>query len=67
MSKAGAVVLILAFVMRQFASGDGKVLKSTEGCRSRGSYPNADSWGIDGFTCTDKDGAFAKLKEVSRR
>jgi hypothetical protein len=30
-------------------------------------YPNSDSWGIDGFTCTDKDGAFAKLKEVSRR
>jgi hypothetical protein len=28
-------------------------------------YPQSDVWGIDGFTCTDKDGAFAKLLEVS--
>jgi hypothetical protein len=28
-------------------------------------YPNSDSWGIDGFTLTDKDAAFAKLTEVS--
>jgi hypothetical protein len=30
-------------------------------------YPHSDAWGIDGFTCTDKDSAFAKLKEVSAR
>jgi hypothetical protein len=28
-------------------------------------YPNSDAWGVDGFTCTDKDAAFAKLTEVS--
>jgi hypothetical protein len=30
-------------------------------------YPHSDAWGIDGVTCTDKDSAFAKLKEVSAR
>ena len=28
-------------------------------------YPNSDAWGIDGFTLTDKDAAFAKLREVA--
>jgi hypothetical protein len=28
-------------------------------------YPKADAWGVDGFTFTDKDGAFAKLREVA--
>jgi hypothetical protein len=28
-------------------------------------YPNADAWGVDGFTFTDKDAAFAKLQEVA--
>jgi hypothetical protein len=28
-------------------------------------YPNSDSWGVDGFTLTDKDAAFAKMKELS--
>jgi hypothetical protein len=28
-------------------------------------YPKADAWGVDGFTLTDKDAAFAKLKEVA--
>lgn len=27
-------------------------------------YPSDESWGADGFTCTDKDRAFAKLKEL---
>jgi hypothetical protein len=27
-------------------------------------YPNSDGWGADGFTFTDKDAAFAKLREV---
>jgi hypothetical protein len=29
-------------------------------------YPKADAWGVDGFTLTDKDAAFAKLREVCR-
>jgi hypothetical protein len=28
-------------------------------------YPNSDAWGVDGFTLTDKDAAFAKLREVA--
>jgi hypothetical protein len=28
-------------------------------------YPNSGVWGVDGFTLTDKDAAFAKLEEVA--
>jgi hypothetical protein len=28
-------------------------------------YPRSDAWGVDGFTVTDKDAAFTKLREVS--
>jgi hypothetical protein len=28
-------------------------------------YPNSEAWGVDGFTLTNKDAAFAKLKEVT--
>src|SRR5262249_4107276 len=28
-------------------------------------YPSSDAWGVDGFTFTDKDAAFAKLREVA--
>jgi hypothetical protein len=28
-------------------------------------YPKADAWGVDAFTLTDKDAAFAKLREVA--
>jgi hypothetical protein len=28
-------------------------------------YPNSKAWGVDGFTLTHKDAAFAKLKEVA--
>jgi hypothetical protein len=27
-------------------------------------YPNSGSWGVDGFTLTDKDAAFAKQREL---
>jgi hypothetical protein len=27
-------------------------------------YPNSEAWGVDGFTFTDKDAAFAKLREL---
>jgi len=27
-------------------------------------YPKAEAWGVDGFTLTDKDTAFAKLREL---
>jgi hypothetical protein len=30
-------------------------------------YAHSDAWGIDGFTCTDRDAAFAKLRELSAR
>ena len=29
-------------------------------------YPKAEAWGVDGFTLTDKDAAFAKLREIWR-
>jgi hypothetical protein len=28
-------------------------------------YPKADAWGVDGFTLTDRDAAFAKLREMA--
>jgi hypothetical protein len=28
-------------------------------------YPNSEAWGVDGFTLTDKDAAFAKLRELT--
>ena len=28
-------------------------------------YPNSEAWGTDGFTFTDKEGAFAKLDELA--
>jgi hypothetical protein len=27
-------------------------------------YPKAEAWGVDGFTLTDKEAAFAKLREL---
>src|SRR5260370_18892626 len=27
-------------------------------------YPKSETWGVDGFTLTDKDAAFAKLREI---
>jgi hypothetical protein len=29
-------------------------------------YPNSEAWGRDGFTRSDKDAAFAKLREISK-
>jgi hypothetical protein len=29
-------------------------------------YPNSNAWGVDGFTITNKDAAFAKLLELAR-
>jgi len=28
-------------------------------------YPNSAAWGVDGFTVTDKEAAFAKLRELA--
>ena len=28
-------------------------------------YPNSEAWGVDGFTLTDKDDAFGKLRELA--
>jgi len=30
-------------------------------------YPSSGAWGVDGFTLTDRDAAFAKLREVVAR
>jgi hypothetical protein len=29
-------------------------------------YPTSEAWGADGFTVTEKDAAFAKLRELAR-
>jgi hypothetical protein len=28
-------------------------------------YPNSEAWGVDGFTLTDRERAFAKLRELA--
>ena len=28
-------------------------------------YPSSDAWGVDGFTFTDKEAAFAKLRQIT--
>ena len=28
-------------------------------------YPRSEAWGTDGFTLTDRDAAFAKLRELA--
>jgi hypothetical protein len=38
---------------------DGRVVEPAE------VYPRSGAWGVDGFTLTDKDAAFAKLQEVA--
>jgi hypothetical protein len=30
-------------------------------------YPSSGAWGVDGFTLTDKDAAFAKLQEMAEQ
>jgi hypothetical protein len=39
---------------------DGKIIEAAE------VYPPLEAWGTDGFTLTDKDAAFAKLREMSK-
>ena len=29
-------------------------------------YPNSEAWGMDGFTVTDNEAAFAKLREICK-
>ena len=38
---------------------DGRLIEPAE------VYPNSEAWGVDGFTLTDKDAAFAKMQEVA--
>ena len=33
---------------------------------AREAYPSSAAWGVDGFTLTDRDAAFAKLREICR-
>src|SRR5437016_14641781 len=37
---------------------DGRFVEPAE------AYPSSGAWGVDGFTLTDRDAAFAKLREV---
>ena len=37
---------------------DGRVVPPAE------VYPRSEQWGVDGFTFTDRDAAFAKLREL---
>jgi hypothetical protein len=37
---------------------DGRVVEPAE------VYPNAEAWGVDGFTVTDKEAALHKLREI---
>jgi hypothetical protein len=30
-------------------------------------YPKSEAWGVDGFTLTDKDAAFGKLREIEAK
>lgn len=39
---------------------DGRLIEAAE------IYPRSEAWGVDGFIVTDKDAAFAKLREISR-
>jgi len=36
----------------------GKIIEAAE------VYPKSEAWGVDGFTLTDKDAAFAKLRQI---
>jgi hypothetical protein len=36
----------------------GKIIEAAE------VYPRPEAWGVDGFTLTDRDAAFAKLREI---
>lgn len=38
---------------------DGRLVEAAE------VYPSSGAWGVDGFTLTDRDAAFAKLREVA--
>lgn len=40
---------------------DGRLIEPAE------IYPNSEVWGVDGFTLTDKDAAYTKLREVNAR
>jgi hypothetical protein len=50
------VVRIRRHEARTFPSG-----KSSP---AREAYPTSEAWGVDGFTLTDRDAAFAKLREI---
>lgn len=40
---------------------DGRLIEPAE------TYLNSEAWGVDGFTFTDKDAAYTKLREVNTR
>lgn len=36
-----------------------------EAMTSAEAYPKSEDWGVNGFTCAEKDAAFAKLRELA--
>lgn len=52
---------ILRIRRREGFQIDGRVVEPAE------VYPNSEAWGVDGFTVTDKDAAYTKLREVNGR
>ena len=58
-SKASVCYEVIRIRRREGFQIDGRFVEPAE------VYPNSEAWGVDGFTLTNKDAAFAKLKEVA--
>jgi hypothetical protein len=58
-SKASVCYEVIHIRRREGFQIDGRFVEPSE------VYPNSEAWGLHGFTLTDKDAAFAKLKEVT--
>jgi hypothetical protein len=57
-SNPGACYEAIRIRRREGFQIDGRFVEPAE------IYPKAEAWGVDGFTLTDKDAAFAKLREL---
>jgi hypothetical protein len=58
-SNASVCYEVIRIRRREGFEIDGRLVEPAE------VYPGSDAWGVDGFTFTDEDAAFAKLKEVA--
>jgi hypothetical protein len=59
-SDASACYEVIRIRRREGFQIEGRLVEPTE------VYPSSRAWGVDGFTLTDKDAAFAKLREVCK-